>query len=526
MTRLSDRRGGREVEGSGLLNRQVRKGFLGSNPSLSALIVIACTIISLSSILWAAWHGVNPAPAESEFFAYSWVYGVRWGAGEAIFQPHSQLIYPIFAAINAIAPGSILEKWKAVSQYWPAFLIVLSLGMIYATADRKALLYDVAISSALYLIAIPLFVDRLDLFSVSYHSLAVPLALGGLWFWKDYDRGRDPSWIGLGIYTAACVLGKPTFVAFAVPFFAMEFYKGNCARAFNAGVVAITIYLNYLWIFYGSTAGMLQHFEFSRLFMTSQYDWYDTAKGATPFHWYFGYAIGVMGWVPTFLLAATLAYCGSPSLVRYCYNRKIILVGIVSAFAAAMFVLYHRSQVHGQPEYMALALVTTIGVFRCSARSRLVSLIAVTSGAVLLMIFPTAESHRQYIEDRAKFDDFTIPAIFHPGVKTLVVQKYPDVIPGTIDVWCRGGDNLFDRKRSPAADHFFPDAVCSTYGQPIDIKPFSRLIFIEKPTTTIESIARDFPAIAGHFHDCGAATPPLPDNSVLVECKLAPSIDN
>jgi hypothetical protein len=521
---------------------------------LAGQIAVACIVLSLSAILWAVWYDINQVPSEAEFFAYSWIYGIRWGAGETIFAPHSQLLFPIYAVLNKLFvsssdPASVFHQWKLVSQYWPAFLVTLSLGLIYSTTDRKFPLTDVAFTSLIYVVSVPLFIDQIDLFSMSYHSLSVPLALGALWFWKAYESDRYRVlpvrfFLCLGLYTALCALGKPTFAVFASPFFAMETAKAIltrswmvAARVAASGVVAVATYLIYLVVFYGSARGFFSHFLLSRSFMLSQYHWYDQAKGATPFDWYFGYVIGVMGRLPTLLMAGSLAFsCLRPP-------RTILLSGVVTSYGLAMYVLYHRSQLHGHPEYIALLATTTIGTFRCSGLMDLapvawvidrietrVGVMATTIaiGLIFLSAFPLATPQRSFMEKMAKYDDVILPALFqHPQtIQTIAMNRYPDVFLGTADAWCRGEGNIFDIARSTVFDDRFGNTICElnqeTPGR--DLSKYSRLIFPKKADRTqadTESAFREgFPHIVDRMKDCRPIEGALPDQSTLIECDL------
>jgi len=70
-----------------------------------------------------------------------------------------------------------------------------------------------------------LFLTDFALSSLAYHSIAIPLAIVSLAFWRRYETQDPPSamfFVLLGGYTRQSAHCKPTFAAFAAPFFAME----------------------------------------------------------------------------------------------------------------------------------------------------------------------------------------------------------------------------------------------------------------------------------------------------------------
>src|SRR5712664_351262 len=273
------------------------------------LVVAATALFSISNLLWTVREGVPPLSANSEFFAYSWIYALRWGAGESVFMPHSQLLFPIFALIDKVfgmsagGAGEIIAGWHRIALVWPIALMAVSLALLFCTLDRRSPLIDAVVSASLFLVSVPIFLTDHALSSMSYHSLSIPLGLAALPLWRAY-RSPDvlPStsfYISLGIYTGVCLLGKPTFGAFAAAFFAMEFLRSVPHRKYagllTAIAVALATYLGWLLAFYGSIDGVAGFFSKSLMFMQSQAGWYDTEKGATPLHWYAGYVVGKMG---------------------------------------------------------------------------------------------------------------------------------------------------------------------------------------------------------------------------------------
>jgi hypothetical protein len=529
-------------------------------------VAAATAILSLSAFFWMMRLGLSPLGPHTEFFAYSWIYAIRWGAGEQVFLPHSQILVATFALINWAldlsrgSPRAIVDGWAAVSFWWPLFLMSTSLAILYASMARRGLLANAAFSSLVFIAAVPLYLDDSPLLSTSYHSLAIPLALLGLLFWKQYavDAARNMPvvfFVLLGLYTATCALGKPTFVAFAAPFFAMEALKALRARstvtagriALAAGI-AVLVYAAAIVAFYHQGFGGLPlHLAQSEMFMTSQYHWYDAAKGQTPVHWYFGYVIGVMGWLPTALLVASFIFATLG-------NRPMIVVtGVAAGFLAALCCLYFRSQFHAHPEFIAAAATATIGAFRCAGftaigrRIKIAGLelalqlangLAAIAALLLLypvnpgVLYPLKSSGHDSIVQLSKFDPPILDALFPDGgtVHTLVVMNHPDIFPGSADAWCRGGTLIFYRTRSAYIDRLFPDIACANYLQAptTDLKPFHRVVFLQRAGSSQDGAIADlvaaFPQASGRLRDCRRATPELPDTSFILQCELAAAI--
>jgi hypothetical protein len=507
------------------------------------LIAVATAMFSISNLLWTVREGVPPLSANSEFFAYSWIYALRWGAGENVFMPHSQLLFPIFALINKVfgmsagSAGEIIAGWHRIALIWPIVLMAISIGLITLTLDRTAPLADAVVSSGLFLVSVPLFLTDHALNSTSYHSLSIPLALAALPFWRAYrlPNAAPPIsfYLYLGIYTAACLLGKPTFGAFAAPFFAMEIVRSirnrNAAGLLLAIATAIIAYLGALLAFYGSIHGVAGHFSKSSLFMRSQAGWYDAEKGATPLHWYAGYVIGKMGPLPSALIAIALA---APFVRR---DRAMLLTGVATAIACALFCLYIRSQLHAQPEFIALVMTAAIASFRCSGAPGMLQArinhgalpLAAGAAAVVLTAwtaaFPPATMQHGQVELMAAYDRVIVPVLFlQPAeVRTVALiespaEQHTGIMWGVTDAWCRGQGNIFDLARSDLLDRKFGNITClsGTERDGVDLSSYNRVVFLrdtkDDQNAPREVLAKVFPRLVSRFADCATSGDPLP----------------
>ena len=515
---------------------------------VAAIAVMAATaLFCLTQLCWPVREQLPALSANSEFFAFSWIYGLRWSAGEAVFLPHSQLLLPVYALINRIFNMSqggtvdIIAGWHRIAMTWPLVMSATSLALLFATIDRAAPLFDAVISCALFVISVPLFLTDFALGSMSYHSLGVPLALASLPLWRAFSSEaalRHSVW--LGIYAAACLLGKPTFGAFAAPLFVMTFARAVRTRAFTALVVSIAVtiavYLGGLLAFYGNRAGVAEHFAKSLYFMQSQAGWYDSEKGATPFHWYAGYVIGKMGWLPSFLIAIALA-----APILRC-DRGIILAGAATAIACALFCLYHRSQIHAHPEFIGLLLATAIASIRSSGwpaylEARLghpAAPLAAVAAALMLMvrvaISPPPIEHG-FERIMAGFDLTTVPAIFvqPPDVRTVSLIAGDRLMWGVADAWCRGEGDIFDaRRRSKLLDRLFGNVTCLVDHENAgsDLSSFNRAVFLRDIKVdqglVPDAIANAFPDLAKRLSGCAKQGSPLNDTYDLMACRLSP----
>jgi hypothetical protein len=519
----------------------------GTRANLAAPIfaIAATAVLAIRPLLWTVREGVPPLSANSEFFGFSWIYGIRWGAGELVFLPHSQLLLPIYALINHLFgmtagnAGEIIAGWHRIALIWPIALMAVSLVLIFSTVDRDNPAFDSLFSAIVFVCSVPLFLSEYALGSLSYHSVAIPLALASLWLWKSY-RSTDiqPSiryYIAVGVYTAVCALGKPTFIAFAAPFFAMEFLRSAQTRKFYrlllAGVVTIVVYLVLLLLFYGNIDGVQYHFSKSYDFMRGQANWYDAEKGATPLHWFFGYVVGKMGPLPSILMAISLM---APFARR---DRLMIFVGALTAIAAGLFFLYQRSQVHAYPEFVALLATTAIALIRCSGVLHL-RFQAATAATILLtcaLLVHTVthlpdQAERGFTRFMNGYDVLVVPAIFEqpPSIRTIVLEDYPHVFWGVVDAWCRGSGNIFDAARSTLLDKAFGNVTCMVNldNPAVDITRYTKAVFIWESKTplvdTISRISKAFPGMAQHFVACNPVG--LEQSGLqLVACQLTSS---
>ena len=81
--------------------------------------------------------------------------------------------------------------------------------------------------------------------------------------------------------------------------------------------------------------------------------------------------------------------------------------------------------------------------------------------AILLSFFlPLNAVHTQFIREMTLNDEKVRKVVFgnqEAGVTTLILSKYPEVLFGSIDAICRGGQNIFFNFRSPTIDTMFAD---------------------------------------------------------------------
>jgi hypothetical protein len=516
-----------------------------SKSKLGVWVVMAATAtISLWPLFWTVREGLQPLSTNSEFFAYSWIYGVRWGAGDGSFVPHSQLIYPIYATINWIfgltsgAPLDVIAGWRRVALIWPMVLMLGSLAFIFATISRSRPLTDTVVSSALFLLSVPLYLTAYAVESLAYHTIAITLAMASLPLWNFYKPGRQAPpvifYIAVGIYAATCTLAKPTFIAFALPFYAMEFVRSIVMRRFGGLLIsaftALIAFNAYLFAFYGNASEFKAHFSQTYNFMRGQADWYDAEKRATPFHWYFGYVVGKMGPLPSLLvLTSIFAAALNP-------QRLLISVGILTAILCGLFILYSRSQVHAHPEFIGLLVALAIASARCSGvladwthrRLGAMAIIApITTLLLLWLMNPPDQAERGFTRFMAKYDDIALPAIFgNPGSKgTVVVEDYPNVIWGVVDAWCRGSANIFNAGHSRLLDRSLGNVTClvNRDDPAIDLSGFDRAMFVWETKSllseTITRVSKFFPAVMARFSKCEPYGNPT-SGLQMVECRM------
>jgi hypothetical protein len=250
--------------------------------------------------------------------------------------------------------------------------------------------------------------------------------------------------------------------------------------------------------------------------MRGQANWYDDVKGATPLHWYIGYVVGVMGWLPSALIVVVAAGAW------WSRDRMLIACGVIAGVAAAMFCLYQRTQLHAQPEYIAMLLTLAIAVVRTSrlpdrieqaASRRIVATIASLAAAALMIytaISPPEMRLRGFAPFMAEFDKLAVPAIFEqpPDVRTIALEIYPVAFWGVGDAWCRGSVDIFGGHHSNLLDRSFGNTTCmlNVENPSVDISRFDRAVFprsISVPLPEVFSkIETNYPNVAKRFSGC------------------------
>jgi hypothetical protein len=234
--------------------------------SLINILLILISVIFITSQFTGL--NQNNLSSNSEFFAYSWIYGVRWGLGDFIFQPHSQLLYPIYSIVNtffSISVGdmsSIIYKWHKVSFYWPIIIMLMSLIIFYTSSDSKNISIKILLFTLIFVVLFSFGLGGAVLSSMSYHVISIPIGLISLYFYNFYIREKSINrnkyyYSFLGLYAAVCVLAKPTFIAFAIPIYMIEIslmlrYKDRIIynNLIKSIFVAILTYFLYLCWFY------------------------------------------------------------------------------------------------------------------------------------------------------------------------------------------------------------------------------------------------------------------------------------
>ena len=308
-------------------------------------------ILTLSDFYIVTKEKLPIVPAQSEFFAYTWIYASRWAAGEFVFQPHGQILFPVFAILNRLfgvdngAPSDVMLSWDIVGFIWTLALALLSVAIIYITMKTKTVL-EYLVVSVIFVFAVPATLSELALFSMAYHSLSIPTAFLALPLWNRYAEYVKTQQllslnfhVALAFYLAFCLLGKPTFLAYAVPFFGAEIVRAvivkRAAIFFQitvTGCLAGLLYLAYIVIFYGGMTGAITYFEYTHLYMTSQANWYDAAKGPNWLAWYYNYVIGVVGPFATYGSIAIVACVFLPM-----FNRIVTLAALIGLLSSMFF---------------------------------------------------------------------------------------------------------------------------------------------------------------------------------------------
>jgi hypothetical protein len=251
-------------------------------------------------------------------------------------------------------------------------------------------------------------------------------------------------------------------------------------------------------------------------------------------HWYAGYVVGKMGPLPTILIVLSLAM---PYLRRY---RALVLTGIGTAIACALFCLYQRSQLHAEAEFMALLMTTAIASFRWSgigtiAESRLNytvgSLIAASFGLALIawtIMFPPQTAQHGSAELIATYDAVIVPALFEQpaDVHTIALIEYPTIMWGAADAWCRGQGDIFAPERSDLLDRKFGNVTCmmNATNSSIDLSKYNRVVYLRNSSTdqgvTPATFKTMFPSIVSRLTDCEPRGPALPGYLEVMVCGL------
>lgn len=435
------------------------------------------------------------ASPTAEFFAFSWVYGLRLHASEAVpFQPHSQLLYPIFDFLNRTlklsvgSPEEIFHNWNLVAYVYTAVLIAASTLLITWYTRRESTTTRI-VCLLLYFVLGPYYLSDIALFSMSYHSAAIPLALSSLFIWRMYPIGLENRGgqtrrrITLLIYTAACVLTKPTFVAFAIPLWALEVILPTGSSADNRvehnfilksvifrlapifayGIATVFAYILYLGAYTGSVAGIEAHLKDLLYFASSQANMYDNEKLATPVQWFMSYVLVKMEYITLIPFLIMLLFL--------ILTRKFrVFFAIISGLLAALFFLYSRSYIHAHPEFIAyLLVVSVVQIKQIFREAVVVSAIQrfgkpmfawIIAALIAYSLLPLSGRHTDYSRQKTIDDQKVRKVVFDDriiGVRTLALSKYPQVLYGAVDAICRGGSNIFFEFRSAAIDAIFAD---------------------------------------------------------------------
>ncbi|MGM5018736.1 hypothetical protein [Tardiphaga sp. 367_B4_N1_1] len=480
----------------------------------TSLVTAATLIFSIANLTWTVREGVSPLSANSEFFAYSWVYAVRWAHGERhVFQPHSQMLFAIYGLIDwlfAMTSGGavrIISGWRTIALLWPNLIVIASVALIVGTTDRRNPVLDTLICLGLYIVVVQLSLSDQALNSLAYHSLAVPVGLGALPLWAHYrteDSKPTRFYVGLCAYTVVCALSKPTFLAFALPFYVMEMVRAFslrdarlALRTILCGALGLAIFVFLLYLIARNFEGLRYQLDKTYEFMRGQANWYDSVKGATPFHWYKNYVIDVMGWLPSTLIITIL-------LLAALTKRADIIAGTCVGLLASMFCLYNRSQLHGEPEFLTMLLATTIGIFRLSglprltliAPQRVITPVAVTASVALSLwtfVAPPKPKLAGFASFMSDFDKASIPILFGAaGTRTLALQIYPVVFYGVADAWCRGSSDIFGGKQSRLLDAAVGTFACmhGMTDSKVDLDSFDRVVFPKEKIKSLDDTRR------------------------------------
>jgi hypothetical protein len=415
---------------------------------------------------------------------------------------------------------------------------------------KTADLIEYAFVSIVFVVAVPFSLSELSLFSMSYHSIAVPLAFLALPLWNSYARciqkeaPLSPQFCFLlAGYFAICALAKPTFMAYGIPFFATELVRSAklkmptvLIRAAVAGCIAITFYLLFLLYFYRSIDGIFGHFKNSSLFMTSQANWYDNAKGSNWLDWYVHYVVGVVGPFAAVGSAFILLCALTPKL------NRLITFATMTGLLSALFFLYHRSQAHAHPEFISYVAVLMIVDFRHGGIQDVFEKLALRSAwekssrlaaiflsfGSLYLFFPFALNAKGWAMAMVANNNQIIPVAFSDNklAKSILVSIYPDVLFGVTDAICRGGGNIFDGNRSRVLEQQFGNFTCLTDKRQKldDVSRFNYIVFRKEindanMNAAAERIQQEFPQLSHRIENCRLVGR-FSDNAEIAQCTV------
>lgn len=501
-------------------------------------LVSATIILTLSDFYIVTKEKLPIVPAQSEFFAYTWIYATRWSAGEFTFQPHGQILFPVFAILDRIfgindgIPSNVMLAWDIVGFCWSLALALLSVALIFLTMKTKSVLEYLFVAT-IFILAVPATLSELAFFSMGYHSLALPTAFMALPLWNryaDFVKKQDTPSIGFSIclasYLAFCLLGKPTFLAYAAPFFGAEVIRAAVLKrpvilfqTIMTGCLACLLFVSFLVPFYGGFAGFVVYIKYTHLYMTSQANWYDAAKGSNWLAWYYYYVVKVAGPFAAFGSVAIVACTFLPRL------NRIITIAALIGLLSSMFFLYHRSQAHGHPEFIAHIAVLVIALFRNAGLERFAihrferpwSATALSCGSILasiiavLIFFPLPMNSISWTQTMTAYNKVIAPVSFSDdqAVKTVLVSIYPNVLYGDVDIVCRGSREIFAGTPSLYFEQKFGNFTCITdkLRTAGEFDKFNHIVFRKEISDpTIEAAAQrteqEFPYFSGRIKNC------------------------
>lgn len=502
---------------------------------ICSLILLLLASILVSSQFYAVDNNLGP---NSEFFVFSWIYGVRWGNGENIFSPHSHLIYPLFSVINKIlglSDGDMKEivfNWYQISYWWPILLSVINVIILYASSSNKNKSLDIIIFTCLYIYMFSCVLGPAELSSMTYHSFSITIGLASLFFYKTYLHDSNISYLKnyyilLGLYSTICVLAKLTFIAFVIPIYIIEFslvikYK-DMRRLKNIIIsilFSILIFFIYFYFFYGSLDKLGAHVELTKEFIKSQKDYYAENKG-------YAFANFIMqhmgGGLIVIILVSFIASI----------KRKLTLIALISGLFIGFAFLYGRPNFHAVPEFFALIFSLIIFSVR-SFNSNLVinkktEFIYISIGLFLFIYaYPLPFKETGYIEEMNKVDRQIIPEILKNELPVIIAVIYPDYFMGSIDAWCRGSKHIFINIHSDYFDKKFNNSTCLVNEEHPNFNPniYTKIYTIRKADENLDlfllRFKKTFPSFQKNNLICGdlGKLNFNPVNSFVVMCKL------